>query len=40
MQGDSGGRVTIVGGDSIGYFEKKIHMNICLILNGDRDRAL
>jgi hypothetical protein len=32
-QGDSGGRL-IFGGDS----EKKFHMNMCLVLDGYRDR--
>jgi len=38
--GDSGGKVSILGGDIIGHYEKKkIDTNLCLILNGDRDRA-
>jgi hypothetical protein len=32
--GDSGGKVSILGGDSIGHCEKKNFMNICPILNG------
>jgi hypothetical protein len=40
IQGDSGGKVTILGGDSIGHCEKKVHMNMCLLLNGYRDRAV
>jgi hypothetical protein len=38
-QGDSGGEVNISVGDSNGHCEKKVHMNMCLILNGYRDRA-
>jgi hypothetical protein len=30
---DSGGKVNILGGDNIGDCEKKIHMNMCRILN-------
>ena len=33
VQVDSGGRVNILGGENIGYFDKKVHMN------GYRDRA-
>jgi hypothetical protein len=30
IQGDSGGKVDVVGGDNIGHFkEKKVHMNVC-----------
>jgi len=40
IQGDSGRKVSIFGGDGIGHCEKKeVHMNLCLILNGYRDRA-
>jgi hypothetical protein len=38
--GDSGGQVNILGGDSISYYEKKVHMNMCLILNGYQDTAV
>ena len=35
IQGDSGRNVHILGGNSIGHFEKeKAHRNMCLILNG------
>ena len=35
IQVDSGGKVSILGGDSIGHCEKKkVHVNIRLILNG------
>lgn len=32
IQGDSGGKVSILGGDNIGNCEEKNHM--CVILNG------
>jgi hypothetical protein len=39
-QGDSGRGVSILKGDSIGHCEgKKSLYNMCLILNGYRDRA-
>jgi hypothetical protein len=32
IQGDSGGKVNILGGDRIGHYEKKkVNMNMCLI---------
>ena len=35
MLGDSGGKVPILGDNIIGHFtKKKVHMNLCLILNG------
>ena len=36
IQGDSGGKVNIFGGDSIGHCERKkmVYVDICLILNG------
>jgi hypothetical protein len=40
MQGDSGGKVNILEGNSIGHCEKKIYINMCLILNDYRDRAV
>ena len=40
IQNDSGGMVNILGGDSIGHFDKEIDMNMWLNLNGYRDRAL
>ena len=40
IQGDSGGKISIVGGDNIGHCEKNVHMNMCLILNGYRDTAV
>lgn len=34
IQGDSGGKISIFGGDSIGNFEKKIHVRVwCLVRN-------
>jgi hypothetical protein len=39
--GESGGKVSILGGDSIGHFEKKkFHMNMCRIRNGYVDRTV
>jgi hypothetical protein len=32
--GDSGEKVKILGGDSTGHCEKKVHTNMCLILSG------
>jgi hypothetical protein len=41
MLGDSGGKVLILGYDIIDNFtEKKVHMNVCLILNGHGNRAI
>lgn len=40
VQGDSGGEVSVLGGDNIGHWEKKVCLNICLILNGYRDIAV
>jgi hypothetical protein len=38
---DAGGKVNIKGGDGIGQCEnKKGHMNMCIITNGYRDRAV
>jgi hypothetical protein len=34
IQGDLGGKVNILVGDSTGHCEKKVHMNMCQILNG------
>jgi hypothetical protein len=39
IQGDSGGKVNILGGDSIGHCEKKVYVKICVILNCYRDRT-
>ena len=39
LQGDSWGKANILGGDSIGYCEQKVHMNKCLI-NGYQYRAV
>jgi len=33
IQTDSGEKINILGGDSIGGFEEKVHMNMFLILN-------
>jgi hypothetical protein len=40
IQGDSGGKVNNMEGDRIGDCETKNHMDMCLILNGYRSRAL
>jgi len=41
IQGDSGGTVNTLEDDSIGHCQKKkVYMNMCLILNGYRDRAV
>ena len=40
IQGDSGGKVHILGGDNISHCEKKVHTNTCLILKGYLDRAV
>jgi hypothetical protein len=39
-QGDSGGEVNNLGGDNIGHCEGNVHIHMCLILNGYRDRAV
>jgi hypothetical protein len=39
-QAYSWGKVSILGGDSIDHCEKKVHVNECLILNGNQDRAV
>ena len=39
IQGVSGGNVTILEGDIIDDCEKKVHKNMCLILNGYPDTA-
>jgi hypothetical protein len=39
IQGDSGGKLNSLLGDSIGNCEKKLNMDMCLILNGYRDIA-
>jgi hypothetical protein len=41
IQGDSVGKVNIFGGYNIGNFEKKkVNMDMCLIVNIYRDRAV
>ena len=40
IPGDSGGKVNILGGNSIGHCEKNVHMNMCLIPNGYRNRTV
>jgi len=41
IQGGSGGKVNILGGDNIGHCEgkKKVHTNEGLVLNGYRGRV-
>ena len=29
IQGDSGGKVSVLGGDSIGHCEENVYMNVC-----------
>ena len=33
-------KVNILGGDIISHCEKKVHMNMCIILDGYRDIAI
>jgi hypothetical protein len=40
IQGDSGGKVNILGGDIMGHCEEKVHTNVCIIVNGYRGRAV
>jgi hypothetical protein len=40
IQGDSGGKVNILWADNIGHCEKKVRMNMCLILIVYRDRIV
>jgi hypothetical protein len=40
IQGDSGIKDNIWGGDSVGHCEKKVHFNLCLILNVYRDKTI
>jgi len=37
IQDDTGGKVNVLGNDSIGNCEKKVNTNRYLILNGHRD---
>jgi hypothetical protein len=37
IQGYLGGKATILGGDIVCYSEKKVRLNVCLILKGCRD---
>jgi hypothetical protein len=39
IQGDSGRKFNILGGDIVGHCKKKVDTNVCLILNGERDGA-
>ena len=40
LQGVSGGKVNVLEDHSTGHCYRKFHTNICLILNGYRDRAV
>ena len=40
IQGDSEGKVNILGGDCIGHCEKKVHRDTCIIVSGYRDTAV
>ena len=39
-QGDSGETVNILGGNISGHCQKQSYVNMCLILNGCRDRSV
>ena len=38
IQGDSGGNINILVGDSVGPCEKSVYLKVCVILNGYRER--
>ena len=38
IQGDSGGKANVLGGDSVGHCAIKVRMAMFVILNGYRDR--
>jgi hypothetical protein len=40
IQGDSRGKVSCIGSESNGIIGKNVHVNLCLILNGCRDKAV
>ena len=40
IQDNSGEKFNTVECDTIGHCEKKVHMSMCQILNGYRDRAV
>jgi hypothetical protein len=40
IMGDLGGKVIILGADSMGHCEKKMHINVCVIMNAYRNRAV
>jgi hypothetical protein len=33
IQGDAGGKINNLGGDTIGHYDGKVHIHMCLILN-------
>jgi hypothetical protein len=39
-KGDSGGKVNVLGVDSIGHCEKEVHVKMSQILDGYRGRAV
>jgi hypothetical protein len=40
IQGDSGGKVSILRGDCVGHCESKVYVNMCPVINDYRDRAV
>jgi hypothetical protein len=40
IQGHSGRKFNIFGGDSVGSCEKEVYLNMCLVLNAYQDRAV
>jgi hypothetical protein len=40
IQGDSEGKVNNLGGDITGNFEKKVNLNMCLIVKSYRNRTV
>ena len=39
VQDGSGGKVVILGGDRPSHFEKNVPVDVCVILNGNRNRV-
>jgi hypothetical protein len=39
-QGNSGGKVNILGGNNIGHCEENVYMNMCLIRIDYQDKAI
>ena len=40
IQGGSGEKANNLGVDSMGYCKEKKYIDMCIILNGDRDNAI